>query len=228
MADFAGGGMLAVIGIAAALIERNTSGLGQHIDAAMVDGVISMMTVWYPAWGTSTLRSRGAGLAAGSEPFYRSYRCRDGRFVAVGAVEPQFFAALWQGLGFDGEVPDHQDPREWERLRVAFERRFSDLSRDEWVDHFEGANACVSSVLDPDEVWDHPHIRHRHPGGSATSTPAVPLFSRTPAATGELDLCDRTAEVLAAAGLRNDEIAEVARAAAAAERPTMTWPPKPR
>ena len=108
LADFAGGSFLAAIAILAALVERSHSGLGQHLDVAMVDGVQSMMTMHYATWGGPAMPGRGEGLLAGTAPFYRCYECADGRYVAVGALEAPFFAALWRTLGladFDPRYP---------------------------------------------------------------------------------------------------------------------------
>ncbi len=108
MADFAGGSFVATIGILAALFERVSSGKGQHIDAAMIDGCMSLMTMHYAVWNSKAMPSRGRGLLAGSAPYYRCYRTSDGRYVSVGALEPQFFAALWADLG-EGPAPDQMD-----------------------------------------------------------------------------------------------------------------------
>ena len=105
VADLAGGGLLAAFGICAALVERDRSGRGQQITAAMTDGVLSMMEMWLNAWRTPLLPERGLGFTTGAAPFYRCYRCADGQYVAVGAVEDGFFRALWDGLGTARALP---------------------------------------------------------------------------------------------------------------------------
>src|SRR5690606_13235213 len=126
LADFGGGGLLAAFGILAALHERERSGVGQHVDAAMVDGVLSMMAMPFADWGTPKLPERGTGVVTGTLPAYRTYECAQGRYVAVGALEPQFFAALWRGLGLDDEngVPDHLAPERWDSLARTLEAAF--------------------------------------------------------------------------------------------------------
>lgn len=179
--DFAGGGMLAAFGIVCALLERERSGRGQHIDAAMIDGSLSLMTMHFAARGLfSKPRS---GMMSGAAPFYRSYRCADGRFVAVGALESPFFRTLWEGLDL-GPLPDPGDPEDWPEQRARIAERFATRTRDEWVEHFRGRDACVAPVLELEEVPRHPHHVARRaffvgPGQHTYLAPA-PRFSRTP------------------------------------------------
>ena len=159
--DFGGGSYLLVIGLLAALQERQHTGLGQVVDAAMTDGVGSLMqAVW--AWRGIGLWSpeRGTNLTDGSRPYYRCYRCADDRFVAVGAIEPQFYAALIERLGLE-DLPDRDDPRTWPRLAEMFADAFSRRTRDQWAQHFQGTDACVSPVLAPQEVPEHPQMKER-------------------------------------------------------------------
>jgi alpha-methylacyl-CoA racemase len=225
LADFAGGSFLAAIAILAALVERSHSGLGQHLDVAMVDGVQSMMTMHYATWGGPAMPGRGEGLLAGTAPFYRCYECADGRYVAVGALEAPFFAALWRTLGLADldPVPDHLDPNRWpeqtKRLEAAFIRR----SRDEWGEVFEGIDACVSPVLAPDEVHTHPHTVARHGPRELADPPPIPRFSRTPSVAHALTPEDATRSVLASLGMTPEQIED-----AAGETPGGTlasWPP---
>ncbi len=205
VADFAGGSLAAALGIMAALLEAGRSGKGQYIDAAMIDGCMSLMAMHLPAWRTPVMPGRGDGLLAGNAPFYRCYACADGAYVAVGALERAFFRTLWRMLEL-GDAPDHGDRANWPRIEQALAAAFVRRTRDEWAVHFAGSDACVTPVLEPGEIWDDPQIRHRHPHASARAVPPMPRLARTPAAAGRIDLTDCTRDVLAEAGLSPDEI----------------------
>jgi alpha-methylacyl-CoA racemase len=224
MADFAGGSLVATIGILAALFERVGSGKGQHIDAAMIDGCMSMMAMHYPVWNTKAMPSRGRGLLAGGAPYYRCYATSDGRYVSVGALEPQFFAALWADLGH-GESPDQMDMRQWPLIEQTFARAFAARSRDEWTQRYKGRDVCVFPVLDPSEVWEHEHIKARFSGASAQSVPPVPAFSRTPLVTPHSDPSDHSEEILSAAGFTAEEIERASPPKDRAQTDRMEWPP---
>jgi alpha-methylacyl-CoA racemase len=182
--DFGGGSMFLVMGVLAALWERERSGTGQVIDAAMVDGVSALAQMFWSlrACGLWT-EARGANLLDSGAPFYDTYACSDGRYVAVGALEPQFYAALLDGLGLtDADLPEQLDPAGWPVLRQRFIEAFAARSRDEWMAVFEGTDACVAPVLSFTEVPSHPHIAARGTiitvGGVPQAAPA-PRFSRT-------------------------------------------------
>jgi alpha-methylacyl-CoA racemase len=224
MADFAGGSFVATIGILAALFERVSSGKGQHIDAAMIDGCMSLMTMHYAVWNSKAMPSRGRGLLAGSAPYYRCYRTSDGRYVSVGALEPQFFAALWADLG-DGPAPDQMDMGQWPLIERTFEKAFAARPRDEWAERFKGRDVCVFPVLDPAEVWEHEHIKARFAGASARSIPPIPAFGRTPLVTPATDEVDRSVEVLSSLGLAADEIDRASPAKDRVHQDRMGWPP---
>jgi len=155
--DFAGGSMYLVVGVLAALIARGTTGRGQVVDAAMVDGAAHLLTMVHGLLGAGAWRDqREANLLDGGAPFYAVYECADGKFVAVGALEPEFWAELVTGLGVD--LPGEQyDPDTWEAQRAAFAAAFRTRSRDEWAEHFEGTDACVAPVLSLREAPTHPH-----------------------------------------------------------------------
>ena len=185
--DFGGGSALLVTGVLAALYERTRSGLGQVVDAAMVDGVgVLMQAMW--AWRGIGLWSdeRGSNLLDGSRPYYRCYRCADGRFVAVGAIEPQFYADLVSGLAPAEPLPDRDDPADWPELGRRLEQIFAGRSRDEWVEQFRDLDACLSPVLTPQEAVEHDHGRARSAFVEVDEivqpTPA-PRFSRSTPAT---------------------------------------------
>ena len=188
LGDFAGGGMLLAVGVLAALLERGRSGRGQVVDAAMVDGSALLTTFLHGfvaegGWPGG----RGENLLDGGAPFYDTYEASDGGFLAVGALEPQFYAALLDGLGLndDPDLPSRSDVAAWPELRRRLAERFRLRTRDEWASIFEGLDACVSPVLSPTEAPLHPHSRARNAfievGGVTQPAPA-PRFSRsTPA-----------------------------------------------
>ncbi|MDV6268557.1 MULTISPECIES: CaiB/BaiF CoA transferase family protein [Rhodococcus] len=182
--DFGGGSMFLILGIVSALYEREKSGKGQVIDAAIVDGtsVLAQM-IWSLRGSGQWSDSRATNLLDGSTPFYDTYRCSDGKFVAVGALEPQFYRALLDGLGFDpASLPEQMDQDGWPELRERFTEAFATRTRDEWTALFESTDACVAPVLSPAEAATHPHLAHRgtlvEADGIVQSAPA-PRFSRT-------------------------------------------------
>lgn len=186
-ADFGGGALFLVVGVLAALLERQTSGRGQVVDAAMVDGASSLVTMVYGllAAGAWTDR-RAANLLDGAAPFYGTYACADGRHVAVGAIEPQFHAQLLAGLGIDAAAHGGQlETARWPEQRARLAAAFATRSRDEWAAAFAGTDACVTPVLGLTEAPAHPHLVARgtfaERDGHPEPAPA-PRFSRTPGA----------------------------------------------
>ena len=177
--DYGGGAMMLVVGVLAAIIEARTTGRGRVVDAAMTDGA-GLLSALFPALAARGLWSeaRGANLLDGGAPFYRSYACRDGRFVAVGALEPRFYAALLAGLGVDpAEAPQH-DVAAWPGLHDRFATVFATRDRDAWADHFAGTEACVTPVLTFAEAAAHPHGRARgaHVEAGITQPGPAPRF----------------------------------------------------
>jgi len=209
VADFGGGSMLLVIGVLTALYERNSSGVGQVVDAAMVDGVSLLMQMVWSMYGAGQWRDeRGTNLPDSGAPFYDTYRCADGRFVAVGAMEPRFYAALLAGLGLagDSDLPPQEDRAGWPELRTRFTAVFATRTRDEWAEAFAGTEACVSPVLALAEASRYPHLQARATlvdvDGITTVSPA-PRLSRsgcvTPRVAEDADLDAVTREWRAAA-----------------------------
>jgi alpha-methylacyl-CoA racemase len=186
VADFGGGSMLVLLGIVAALYERERSGTGQVVDAAMVDGVSLLAQMMWTMKSTGALRDeRESFLLDGGAPFYRCYETSDGKYMAVGAIEPQFFAALLTGLGLSpDEVPGQLDIGSYQRMRDVFAERFASRTRDEWTQVFAGTDACVTPVLAWREAAAGGHLRARSTvitaHGVEQAAPA-PRFSRTPA-----------------------------------------------
>jgi alpha-methylacyl-CoA racemase len=183
LADFGGGTMYLVSGVLAALLARERTGRGQVVDAAMVDGASSLLTMVYGMFNGEVWRDeRGVNLLDGGAPFYCTYRCSDGRFVAVGALEPQFYARLLDGLGLVFEEPQH-DVGAWPRHRDAIADVFRTRTRDEWAEHFAGSDACVAPVLSLAEAPHHPHLAARGTFAEVDGGPVprvAPRFSATP------------------------------------------------
>ena len=182
--DFGGGSMFLLVGVLAALIERERSGRGQVVDAAMVDGasVLGQMVRALMAAGAWQDR-RGANLLDGGCPWYDTYECADGRYVAVGSLEPQFYAELLTGLGIPAEtMPARDDPAAWQAVRERLDAALRLRTRDEWAAVFAGTDACVTPVLTLAEAPEHPHLAARgtlvdlHGGVQAA---AAPRFSRS-------------------------------------------------
>lgn len=183
--DFAGGGMLLALGVISALYERERSGKGQVIDAAMVDGS-ALFTAFMHGMHHLGLwnEPRGENMLDGGAPFYDTYQCSDGRYVAVGCVEPPFYLQLLAGLGIDDpELPFQLDRRGWAQLRDVIAAKFAERPRDEWAELFASSDACVSPVLSPWEAHEHPHnaAREAFIEVNEVRQPApAPRFSRTP------------------------------------------------
>jgi alpha-methylacyl-CoA racemase len=207
LGDFGGGSTYLVIGILAALLEARTSGRGQVVDAAIVDGTahLNAMASTFAATGLATGRRR-SGLLDGGTPWYDVYETADGRHVSVAALEPQFWAALVERIGV--ELPDRDDPANHATIRGALIRRFKERTQAEWAEVFDGTDACVAPVVPLAEAPAHPHLAARgtfveHDG--ITQPAPAPRFSRTastirsgPAMPGE-----HTREALAAWGLED-------------------------
>ena len=188
--DMGGGGTFLVIGILAALLERQKSGLGQVIDAAIIDGTVSQLAMILGLRGGGLWNQpRGENLLDGGLPFYRTYRCSDGKFIAVGALEPKFFAELIRGLGLDPSLylPRQYDRSRWLALHREFEEIFAGKPRDEWASLFEGSDACLVAVLDFEEAARHSHNAARSTfievDGKLQPCPA-PRFSRSETSAG--------------------------------------------
>jgi len=217
LGDFAGGGMLCALGIALALVERASSGKGQVVDAAMVDGAAYLSSFIYNfrASGFWT-DNRGTNLLDSGAPFYETYETKDGQYVSVGAIEPQFYDALLKGLGLDpSRMPAQHDRSQWEATKSQFAQIFATRTRDEWGVVFDGTDACVAPVLGLGETASHAHNRARHlllpnQGGELQPAPA-PRLSRTPGAAPRPtpQVGQHTVEVLAEYGFREDEIRQL-------------------
>jgi alpha-methylacyl-CoA racemase len=185
LGDFAGGGMLCAMGILLALIERNRSGKGQVVDAAMVDGAANLSVLFYGmlAHHLMTL-DIGTNVLDSGAPFYQTYETADHKFMAVGAIEGRFYAELLKGLGIDpASLPHQMDMGKWPEVTERFAGVFKTKTRHAWTRIFEGKDACVAPVLELNEVELHPHNREREIivtlDGVSQPAPA-PRLSRTP------------------------------------------------
>lgn len=183
--DFGGGSLYCALGILAALYERERSGQGQVVDAAIVDGVTSLMSFFF-GQPPSALRStvRGTGLLGGAAHFYRCYACKDGREISVGAIEPQFYAELLERIDAPEDLRGGQmDAANWDAYADRLAALFATKTQSEWCAILEGTDACFAPVLPLDEAKDHPHMKARaafvEHGGRWHTAPA-PRFDRTP------------------------------------------------
>ena len=187
LGDFGGGGMLLAFGIGAALWERERSGAGQVVDAAIVDGVASMLAMQYGFLSTGYARDeRGVNLLDSGAPFYDVYETADGRWMAVGAIEAPFYKELLRVLEL-AEMPSRADPANWPTIRARLAQRFAEEDRDTWAQRFAGSDACVAPVLSLNEAPRDEQLAARatYTVADGAVQPAVaPRFSRTPGAPG--------------------------------------------
>ncbi len=183
--DYGGGGMLLALGVMAALVHARESNEGQIVDAAMVDGSALLTTSHHGliAEGVWASAQRESNPLDGGAPFYATYRTSDGRHMAVGALEPRFYAKLLDRLGLEpADLPVQTDRSGWPELREVFAARFLEKTRDEWTEHFENTDACVAPVLSMEEAPGHPHNRSRETFiviDDVTQPAPAPRFSTT-------------------------------------------------
>lgn len=215
--DFGGGGMYLAFGIVCALFDARSSGKGQVVDAAMVDGAASLMAFMF---GKQASRSwsdvRGENPLDGSCPWYGVYETSDGQYVSVGAIEPQFYSELLRCTGLDqmADLPERDDRARWPDLAARFAAAFREKTRDEWIEFMGHTNACVSPVLTLPEAVQHPHMQARETflqiDGVVQPAPA-PRFSRTLAERpfSAVDPGVDDAAALAPWGFSRDEVARL-------------------
>ncbi len=183
--DFAGGTMFALSGMLAALLEAQRSGKGQVVDVAMTDGVAALLAPTLTLMAAGFWRDeRGVNLLDGGAPFYDAYPAADGKFVAIGALENEFFAVLVRLLGLDPDLEKTRwDPATWSALRIQIAAAVATKSRDEWVALAGDSDACIAPVLDFHEAVEDPHNRARQTfltDGGVVQPNVAPRFSRTP------------------------------------------------
>lgn len=207
LGDFAGGSLFCALGIVAALLERERSGKGQVIDAAMIDGAASLMSFFKTTMTDGSWRERGKNLLDGGVHFYNVYETSDKKWMSVGPLEPQFYAELLDALDLPAELASQQyDPSHDDEMRTKLETIFKSKTRDEWEEIFIGRDACVFPILDPREAAMHsanaPRRTHDEP---------APRFDRTKSVASDSSPApgEHTREVLTEAGLSSGEIAEL-------------------
>jgi alpha-methylacyl-CoA racemase len=187
LGDFAGGGMLLALGISAALYDVAKTGRGQIIDSAIVDGAAMVMAPFYSGRAAGRWGPRGTNHLDTGAPWYDVYETADHKWLAIGALEPQFFTQLLDGLGLaeDPDVSAQWDRDRWPAARTRFAETIRTRSRDDWVAVFDGSDACVAPVLDPVEATQHPHAKARASFTEIDGLPQpmpAPRFSETPLA----------------------------------------------
>mmetsp|Transcript_28104 Transcript_28104/g.45253 ORF Transcript_28104/g.45253 Transcript_28104/m.45253 type:complete len:314 (+) Transcript_28104:315-1256(+) len=183
LADFAGGSLTCALGILLALLERSRSGKGQVIDSSMVDGVAylaSFVTLRQNVW---KMGPRGTNWLDGGAPFYNTYETKDGKFMAVGALEPKFYRIFLKKLNmFSPELMSRQyDNSSWSQMRQRLELIFKQRSQAEWQEIFDETDACVTPVLSPMDVMKHPHTKARGTYRRVYEPSPAPRLDRTPA-----------------------------------------------
>ncbi|NWW93296.1 AMACR racemase, partial [Rhynochetos jubatus] len=218
LADFAGGGVMCAMGIVTALYERTRSGKGQIIDASMVEGVAYLSSF---LWKSQNLglwnRPRGENLLDSGAPFYETYKTSDGKFVAVGAIEPQFYEQLIKGLGLDSDkLPSQLSFSDWPEMKKKFASVFAQKTQAEWCSIFDGTDACVTPVLSFDDVASHQHNKQRSSfiknDQEEISPRPAPLLSRTPAVPSckrDPFIGEHTEEILLEYGFTKQEISKL-------------------
>jgi alpha-methylacyl-CoA racemase len=211
--DYGGGAMMLAFGMVCALLEASRSGQGQVVDAAMTDGAALLCAFFYgqrAAGGWSN--GRGANLLDGGAPFYSTYECADGRFIAIAPIEPHFYRVLLQRIGLDaGELGPQMDASRWDEAKERLGAVFLRETRDRWCELLQDTDACIAPVLDWDEAPEHPHNVARETfikvDGVVQPAPA-PRLSRTPGAIRSSAAHSQvnTMEVLAGLGFPSDRI----------------------
>ncbi|KAM6034903.1 alpha-methylacyl-CoA racemase [Theristicus caerulescens] len=218
LADFAGGGVMCAMGIVTALYERTRSGKGQVIDASMVEGVAYLSSfLWKSQHLEFWKRPRGENLLDGGTPFYETYKTSDGKYMAVGAIEPQFYEQLIKGLGLDSDqLPSQWSSSDWPKMKKKFASIFAQKTQAEWCSIFDHTDACVTPVLSFDDVASHQHNKERRsfikndhgeisprPAPCLSRTPAVPSLKRDPF------IGEHTEEILLEYGFTKEEITKL-------------------
>lgn len=185
--DFAGGTLYLVMGVLAALLEARASGRGQVVDAAMVDGIASLMTQVHGSFAAGMMTTeRGTNITDSGAPFYEVYACSDGQYVSLGAVEAKFYAEALKVLGLEDLLPQQWQRASWPESRRRLAERFATRTRAQWCEAFAGTESCFAPVLSLDEAPANPHLKARgvYVDIDGVTQPApAPRFSRTPSET---------------------------------------------
>jgi len=212
--DYGGGAMMLAVGLLSAVLHARATGQGQVVDASISDGTSYLTAVFYKLRATGQWQEqRATNLLDGGAPFYDTYRCADGKFVAIGAIEPQFYALLLEKMGLAGKLPHQQmDRAAWPEMKATFADVFARKTRDEWVAIMGEADTCFAPVLTPDEAAKDPHNIARSTfievDGVRQPAPA-PRFSRTPSAIQASGTGDAVREALHGWGLPREHVDEL-------------------
>jgi alpha-methylacyl-CoA racemase len=214
--DFGGGGMFLAFGVVCALLEAQKSGKGQVVDAAMVDGSATLMALMYGLYSQGTWKDeRGVNILDGAAPWYGTFETKDGKWLAVGAIEKRFYEEFVERLGLKlADLPRQHDRAGWPDLRRRFAEVIAGKTRDEWGRIFQGSDGCVAPVLALGEVADHPHNKARgtfvardgvlQPAPAPRFSRTVPEMGRAPRAPG-----GDTEAVLGDFGFSAEEVAHL-------------------
>jgi alpha-methylacyl-CoA racemase len=221
--DFGGGALYLAMGVLAGIISARATGKGQVIDCSMVEGSASLMTMMYAALASGAWKEeRGANRTDGGAHYYHVYETRDGEHVAVGSIEPQFYALLLEHTGLDGEVlPEQTDRAHWPEMQQRLARIFKEKTRAEWTEIMEQTDICFAPVLRMSEAFEHPHNVHRQSFVEIDGIPQpgpAPRFLGTPARVQRppARIGEHTGEILRDWGFSAAEIAELHQAGAVA------------
>ncbi|MBD2858405.1 CoA transferase [Spongiibacter sp. KMU-158] len=213
--DLGGGSLFLIMGILAALLERQSSGAGQVVDAAICDGAASLLSTVHGLKGINFWgQERGSNVLDGGAPFYQNYRCRCGGYLSLGAIEPQFYAQLLSLLNLDFGGTDYSvqlDKARWPEQAAAIAARIAEKTQDEWLAIFDGSDACVTAVLSMDEAELHPHNQARQNlirREGILQTGVAPRLSRTPGKIGHAPEAEggRSREILREIGFNDARI----------------------
>ena len=216
LGDYAGGGLYLALGIVSALLEAKTSGKGQIVDAAMIDGIQSLMTHYFAFIASGRwVFERESNFFDGGAPWYNVYETKDRKHISIAPVERKFYDQLLEAMGLDpAKLPDQLDRDTWPELRRRFADIFRSKTRDEWCEVMEGREVCFAPVLNIDEAINHPHMRARGSFLDVDGVPQpapAPRFSRTPSSvrSGPPIPGSNTIEIMSAWGFSDAEIADL-------------------
>ena len=181
LGDFGGGSMYLVTGLLAGVLQAKNTGRGCVVDAAIVDGAANLTAMLHAFRAEDQWQERGTNLLDGGAPFYSVYRTADDQWMAAGAIEPQFYALMVEGLGLDDELSEFEqnDRGSWPTMKEIIARRFAEKTQAEWIDIFRGSDACVTEVVAPEDVLAHPHLAARETyveSAGHTEPAAAPRF----------------------------------------------------
>jgi len=205
--DFGGGGLMLAYGMVCGLLEAKVSGKGQVVDASIVDGVTTLMAAFFSANNMGAWGPRGTNMLDSGAHFYNVYECADGQYVSVGAMEPQFYAQLIDGMGLaDEALPAQMERSQWPVMKQKFAEVFSSKTQDQWQTIFAGKDACFTPVISMSDVSNHPHIKARQTMVDVAGFPQpgpAPRFSRTQpeVAHPAVEVGSHTDEILEEIGL---------------------------